>query len=213
MATRVLPREKWQPEGTGEHYAGERWAGGPRRARRDPRLVERLLERHGVGAGVVLDAACGTGRLRRAIGVDGRHWVGVDVSASMLGQARAGGAGRLVRADVERLPFARDTFDAVVACRLLHHLREPEELTRVLRELVRVSAGPVIVSFWNRASLPGLRRRLGWGRDEGPNGRVARTTEELRAAADEAGARVLEISHVMPWLSQQSFAVLREERV
>jgi ubiquinone/menaquinone biosynthesis C-methylase UbiE len=113
-----------------------------------------------------------------------------------------------VRADVERLPFATGSFAAVVACRLLHHVHEHDELTRLLRELVRVSAGPVLVTFWNRASLPGLRRRLGLARDEGPNGRVARTTEELRTAAEEAGAALVEVRHVLPWLSQQSFAVL-----
>jgi SAM-dependent methyltransferase len=205
------PAEKWQGADCGARYVRRRW-GSQRRAARDPRIVAELLERHGVRGGPVLDAACGTGRLREALSGDGRTWVGLDASAAMLGEARRAGARTFVRGDVGDLPFADGAFAAAVANRLLHHFADGGTIAAVLRELVRVSAGPIVVSYWNAASLPAWRRRLGLGRDEGPSGRVAHPTELLRRAAREAGAELVEVRHAIPVLSQQSFAVLRSAR-
>ena len=54
---------KWQEEDSGRRYSAERWK-SPRAAVRDPMLVERILDRHGVRPGLrpILDAPCGTGR-------------------------------------------------------------------------------------------------------------------------------------------------------
>ena len=210
MGTRTLPRDKWRPAGTGQRYDEHRWGAAQRsrRARLDPLAVAALLDDAGIRSGWVLDAACGTGRLRPSIETaDGaRRWIGVDASASMLGQGPRDG--RSVLGDVHRLPFADRSFDAVVANRLLHHLRERDELERAIAELIRVSRGPVIASFWNRDSLPGLRARLGFGRDEGPSGRVDRSPREIERAARAAGARVVRVRHLLLRLSRQSFVVL-----
>ena len=208
---RVRVRDKWQTEGSGSHYATERWRSS-RRKRRDPRIVAELLDAHGAGTGTILDAACGPARLRDAIGSRNRRWTGLDVSASMLSAAHTAGATPLVRGDVERLPFATDAFDAVVANRLLHHMRRECELVGVLTELVRVSRRLVVASFWNSVSWPGLRRVLGLARDEGTSGRVARTVGSMRAASERAGARILQVRHAAPLLSQQSFVVLEKLR-
>ena len=74
---------RWLRDGDGEHYAAGRWR--TRRAReRDPRLVERLLDVLGpqVPHETVLDAPCGTGRLRAGLEGRGLRWIGVDISPS-----------------------------------------------------------------------------------------------------------------------------------
>lgn len=93
--------------------------------------------------GVVLDAACGTGRalplLRRAVG-DAGTVLGVDVTPEMLGEATQLGrrtAAALVLGDVGRLPLAGRSVDAVLAAGMLAHLDGPAgglgELARVTR--------------------------------------------------------------------------------
>ncbi|MGW2180261.1 class I SAM-dependent methyltransferase [Streptomyces sp. NPDC001732] len=93
--------------------------------------------------GTVLDAGCGTGRalpaLRTVVGSRGTV-VGVDLTAAMLESAVRAGRDRegvLVLADVARLPFGAQAFDAVLAAGLVSHLSRPgpdlAELARVVR--------------------------------------------------------------------------------
>ncbi|MFD7446568.1 class I SAM-dependent methyltransferase [Streptomyces sp. NPDC059909] len=98
----------------------------------------------GVRAGdAVLDAGCGTGRalpaLRDAVGPGGTV-IGADLTPEMLDAAVRAGRdreGRLLLADVARLPLRSESLDAVFAAGLVAHLPEPEanlsELARVVR--------------------------------------------------------------------------------
>lgn len=203
---RQRPAAKWQAEECGERYASERWA-GKRRAQWDPRTIARLLDKYGVSSGPILDAACGTGRLRTAIEHGDRTWVGLDASLAMLREVTSAKAAARLRGEVEHLPFRDSVFAAVVANRLLHHFHSAEDLRRVLSELLRVSAGPVLVSYWNAASIPAWRRRLGLSKSEGPSGRVAHSTNLLRQIASELNSELLGTRHVLPLFSQQSYAV------
>jgi len=163
--------EKWSGADAAQHYAQGRFH-SPRAARRDPRLVAELLRAHAPHpTGFVLDAPCGTGRLAPVLTGHGTL-VGLDANRPMLERAAgAGSAGGWVQGSALALPFADRSFDAVVCCRLLHHLRDRGELERGVRELVRVSRRLVVASFWDAASWPALRVRLGLKRDEGPEGR------------------------------------------
>lgn len=200
--------DKWQDADAGQHYAGSRWRSS-RAALRDPMLVDRILARHGVRPSLrpILDAPCGTGRLRPMLERRGLRYVGVDLSPAMLGEARAGGAPALVQAHVARLPFQDESFDVVVCCRLLHHLHERAELESTIGELVRVSHRLVIASFWDAASLHAWRRRVGLRRSEGPRGRRAIGKRELRELFADAGADVLGFHHSFRFVAQQAFAV------
>ena len=199
--------ERWTDPEAGRRYAGGRWASA-RRAGRDLALVERMLDRAGDGHRTVLDAPCGGGRLFPLLRRRAPRLVGLDVSPPMLAEASGEGA-RVLRGDVFRLPFAEGAFDAVVCCRLLHHLDRDEDLRVAVSELVRVSRGHIVASFWDRASLPAWRRRLGLKRG---GTRVARSRAELRAAFEAAGARVLGYAHSMRWISQQAFLLARKDR-
>ena len=207
---------RWQAPAAGEHYAHARWS-STRHAERDPRLVAGLLEKHlsadrsaaAHGKALLLDAPCGTGRLRPTLSAHGRH-VGLDVSLPMLAEARqANPAGAWLRGNVTRLPFRDGSFDAVVCCRLLHHLAEPEALAEVLSELVRVSRALVIASFWDRGSLPAWRRA--WLPTTRPARRHARSRAELAAAFAHAGAEVVGWKHSLRFVSRQAFVVARKD--
>jgi demethylmenaquinone methyltransferase/2-methoxy-6-polyprenyl-1,4-benzoquinol methylase len=92
----------------------------------------------------VLDVACGTGLVSRAL-VErwGCHVVGLDQSASMLGRARQKLAGdprlaervTLTEGEAERLPFADRAFDHLTFTYLLRYVDDPGA---TLRELARV---------------------------------------------------------------------------
>lgn len=86
-------------------------------------------EIHGLTSGSVqgatLDLGCGSRVYYDVSGVT--RWVGMDVSAPMLGDVRffrdeRPASAQLVRSSCERIPFADASFDTVCAIFLLHHL-------------------------------------------------------------------------------------------
>jgi ubiquinone/menaquinone biosynthesis C-methylase UbiE len=86
----------------------------------------------------LLDLATGVGAMGVRLQRDfpGTWVVGVDLSATQLGAARANHPGLpLLRGDATRLPFADATFDRVHASWLLEHVPDP---LAVLREVRRV---------------------------------------------------------------------------
>src|SRR5665213_2471964 len=90
----------------------------------------------------LLDAGTGTGRMLELLAPHANRAVGVDVSPDMLAIARD----RLLRenlkntqvrlADIYRLPFTTDRFDAVLFHQVLHYLDDPgaavAEVARVM---------------------------------------------------------------------------------
>ena len=88
-----------------------------------------------------------------------RYVLAVEPSATMRAQ-RPAGAAPAVDAAAEQLPFDDDSFDAVMATMTVHQWRDVD---RGLRELRRVSRGPVVVltldapalqEFWLAAYIP-----------------------------------------------------------
>ena len=91
----------------------------------------------------ILDCGVGTGAFSLALldSIDQPvHVAGVDLSAPMLTQAQQMLEHRystldLQWGDIRRLPFADDSFDAVIFAHVLEHMVDPVEM---LREMVRV---------------------------------------------------------------------------
>ncbi len=102
-------------------------------------FFEAMLDAAGVGDGVrFLDAGCGGGGT--SVLADGRGAVvsGLDASAPLIDIARdrvSGGDFRV--GDLEALPFADESFDAVIAANSIQYA---EDRVAALRELARVSA-------------------------------------------------------------------------
>jgi SAM-dependent methyltransferase len=110
------------------------------------RKFERIAEvlRKHLPCRSLLDAGCGDGRYFHVIAADPptERLAGCDISERILATARktaaqVGLSPELVRANVESLPFADESFDLVLCTQVLEHLLSPadgvRELARVLR--------------------------------------------------------------------------------
>lgn len=119
------------------------------------RLLPDLSGRH------VLDIGCGTGRVSRiALERGASSVVGVDLSSSMLDEARArsGRSVEFLPGDVCALPFEASTFDVLTCALVLGHV---ERLGNALSEMNRVlrPGGRIVISgFHPFATLRGWER-------------------------------------------------------
>lgn len=95
----------------------------------------------------VLDVGCGPGSITLgfAKAVDRSEVVGVDLQQSQIDQAQALAGENQVKnvrfeaADIYRLPFPDDYFDAIFANAVLWHLREPLKALAEIRRVLRPS--------------------------------------------------------------------------
>jgi demethylmenaquinone methyltransferase/2-methoxy-6-polyprenyl-1,4-benzoquinol methylase len=102
---------------------------------------KRALKRAGLRPGMkVLDVACGTGAVTRAIlqGLKGSGAVtGVDPSAGMLEQARAHVAAEFCEGQAEALPFPDDAFDFLTMGYALRHVADLHKAFAEYRRVLR----------------------------------------------------------------------------
>jgi SAM-dependent methyltransferase len=135
------------------------------------RLEQPLLEealRECKSDGPALDVACGTGRITAFVATRFRHTVGVDVSRSMLEQARRTSRGiRFVQGDVAKKRGTRIRYSLITAFRFFQNA-EPALRMQVLNRIAEKLAphGVALVNLHaNPTSLYGiyhtLRRLLG----------------------------------------------------
>jgi SAM-dependent methyltransferase len=114
---------------------------GGRLAGRLTRLADAVTY-HVSGGGSVLDLGCGTGELAGTIAAAGLRATGCDISPEMLHLAAAAdpaGTVEWVQLDPawQVLPFASETFDAVVAASVLEYVDEPAAVLRECRRVLR----------------------------------------------------------------------------
>lgn len=136
--------------------------GGEWVSRRELTLVRSLLP----PGGRVLDLACGTGRSGLLLAECGYDVVGLDASGEMLEIARNKAAGKPVRwlqGDAFILPFAPQSFDAVVALRLAFHYPSIVALLRSVASAIRPGGAFVFDTLnWSPRAVAGLGHRT-WG--------------------------------------------------
>ncbi len=105
------------------------------------------------GTGRLLDIGTGTGRALELLAPRIGAGVGVDASPAMLALARArlaraGVANCSVRrADMYRLPFADESFDAAVLQMVLHHAEQPQAVLAEAARVVRPSGLLIVVEL------------------------------------------------------------------
>lgn len=99
----------------------------------------------------VLDAGCGSGEFLQLLRDRGAHAVGADPAAEMVTLARAVGV-EVVVADIENMPFEKDSFDVATA---VNALQFADDTTVALRELGRVvrTGGFIAIANWAEGSL------------------------------------------------------------
>ncbi len=116
----------------------------------DPQIADKVHTALG-GAGSLLNIRAGTTAYEPA----GPALTAVDPGAA-AGEQDPAAAVAVVAARPESLPFADDEFEAAMACLALHHWDDP---IAGLRELRRVTSGPVVILALDLAHL------VAWQRD------------------------------------------------
>ena len=123
--------------------------------RPDARIAARIAEALG-DARTVINVGAGAGNYEPA----GRDITAVEPSLEMIRQRPPSDA-TVVQGSAEELPFSDDSFDAAMAVLTVHHWTDQP---RGLREMQRVSRGPVVIltydpafrGFWLADYLPEL---------------------------------------------------------
>jgi ubiquinone/menaquinone biosynthesis C-methylase UbiE len=179
---------------------------------REERAIEFALGR--LRRGTVLDAACGTGRITALLQRNGFRATGCDISPAMMAVARRRLASLgydvpLVETSVECLPYPDQSFDAATCVGLLMHL-DADVRVRALRELARVSRGPMVVQY----GCVDLFQRVSARLTGIPPGQVRCpvSEQEMRVDLKRSGLRALSQSWVMRGLSSSVIVVLTKTR-
>ncbi len=123
------------------------------------RAIDPLLAAaHVASAMRVLDVATGPGYVAARASERGASAVGVDIAQPMVALARKLHPTIEFReADAERLPFADESFDAVLGNFVILHLAQPEQATAEFARVLR-PGGRVALSVWD---FPDRMRLLG----------------------------------------------------
>jgi SAM-dependent methyltransferase len=106
----------------------------------DPEYEEQILPlaaRELGGSTRVLDVGCGDGQVSRLAARLGAEVIGIDPTWNCVRVAHQRGSASFARAGAAGLPFASNSFDAVVACLVFEHIRDVDdaiaEVARVLQ--------------------------------------------------------------------------------
>jgi SAM-dependent methyltransferase len=115
----------------------------------------------------VLDLGCGAGGFLVAVAGRCERAAGIDLSLAWLVVCRkrleeAGITARLLCACAERLPFAPDTFDLVIAWDVLEHVADRDATVREAHRVTR-PGGVVACTTPNRFSLTAEPHCMVWG--------------------------------------------------
>lgn len=170
----------------------------------------------------VLDLPCGSGRLLPLLKKFGYKVTGADISSHMLLQARryAGPAGEncleetdnLQIANIFQTGFKDKCFDAVLCHRLFQYFPEPQLRQQALKELKRISKGPIVVSFLCNMAVSSLAadiRKIVFRRKA--RGCKAISCKTFANDARKAGLTVKKWIPMRPLTSERWYAVLEPD--
>lgn len=130
-----------------EHPFAQQWN---HNTRHYPKIADLVEGRH-----VILDVGCGEGTLVRYLAGRGHQVIGVDRDPAVLPPDSAGT--HFMLGDATGLPFADDSFDAVVSVEVLHQTR----MELALVEMRRVAKPGGLLVVLDTAKDGGLAD-LGW---------------------------------------------------
>lgn len=115
----------------------------------------------------VLDVGCGDGVLALKLAARGARATGVDVSSRMIevAERRARQEGRNARfgvAEAENLPFASDSFDALLAVTVLCLIEDTGSALREMRRVLKPGGRLIVGELGRSSSWAAARRVKGW---------------------------------------------------
>jgi len=170
--------------------------------RRERAALRALLAQRSWPAGPWLDAPSGTGRMSDELP---GPVVRIDRDLAMV--AAATGTGPRACASVHALPFADGAFAGVLCHRLLQHIPTAVERITILRELARVTRGPIVVSFFDASSLQHLRRQVRRCLGKKRSGRSAVRRGAFAAELRAAGLQVVAMQALRRLIAEQTLVL------
>ncbi len=118
-------------------------------------------------ASEVLDVGSGTGvllpLLTKAVGSEGRI-IETDISAGMLGQARAKGPGsntHYIQADIVSIPFTDKVFDLVICLNTLPHCHDKLQAITEMARVTKTGGRIAICHTMSREAVNHLHQSIG----------------------------------------------------
>lgn len=175
-------------------------------ALRSAEVTTRVGEALGARVERALDLACGPGILLPTLSAHAESVIGLDLTRRNLELAReavARGAVHLVRALAERIPFAPETFDAVVIRLALHHFARPRAVLDAARSLLRPGGRLVVLDVLGPDDPATRELRDAIERLRDPSHEALLTSTSLRGQLEEAGFTVREETL---WHQRRGFA-------
>ncbi|MDO8588895.1 MAG: class I SAM-dependent methyltransferase [Armatimonadota bacterium] len=205
--TEYRAKSAYQQTGEADTYDAARFRS--LKGRWEDRLEKRamIMALRDVPSGArVLDLPCGTGRITEFLLDLGYKVVGADISEPMMAHAREKlgdhpNLETLQQADAESLPYADAEFDAVTSIRFSNHV-PPDVRLRVLKEMRRVSKGPIIISYCNPNTISALKRRVKALIRKPHAPWNPATPRQVAAEAAQAGLKVSQAHAIIPLVSE-----------
>jgi 2-polyprenyl-3-methyl-5-hydroxy-6-metoxy-1,4-benzoquinol methylase len=153
----------------------------------------------------ILDVGVGTGRASLPLARAGKRVTGVDSSQAMLDATRANAGAtpiRLVCGDVAALPFSEERFDTIMALNTIAHFPHWDEILAEWKRFVRPGGRLAFDIFsLDHDRAVGAARGLSLEAADAAFGPTAHhdyfrrvTSEELVAACDGLGLRIVEVA-------------------
>lgn len=181
---------------------------------REFQLIRRHIRAH-EPCRTILDLPCGGGRLSRAIAGAAPDAIilEADVGLGQVRYAREHGLGEdrqfFMTASGFHIPVRDAGVDAVVCCRLLHHLPAPAEQERLIQELLRVARRFAVLTFFDYYSVKNTLRRLRAPFNRKPP-KITLKPERLREIAEGHGAELVAMPYLFFLSSGHRYALLRK---
>lgn len=195
--------------------------GGHARDRREQGCIERALATVPAGS-KVLDLPCGAGRLLPMLHRMGYQITEADYSPHMVDQARqlwqeflkstpdaAKTPVTFETQDVMRTTYPDKAFDATICNRLFHHFSESATRVSALRELARITKGPIIVSYFDAGTIDAqFKKVVRFVRGKRLKGRIPIPMKTFLADVKAAGLRLDQNFPTRPMVSPQTYVRL-----
>jgi ubiquinone/menaquinone biosynthesis C-methylase UbiE len=161
---------------------------------------------------LVLDLACGTGRITELLLSEGYKVWGVDISKEMLKVAkeklsRFGKTANFRQAEAERLPFVGKFFDSATCIKLLGHIPS-ETRVKILKEIKRVTKGPFIVAYYLSGPIADTKRKIRKFLTGNKAPWFPITKKSLEEELTSANLKILSEKHVLRHFSETLIMVL-----
>lgn len=188
--------------------------------RREMKILRTILKEieeksQGLHGAYVLDAPCGYGRFSSILLEKSVRLVDADLSFSMVERARnrenistipMGTVANLT----QDMPFRPHVFPLILSMRFFHHLHQPEERGRVLREFARSGAGWLILSYYQANALHHLQRKLRRLFKKSKTRIKMIGRREFRQQVEEAGFEIIRIFPLFRGIHAHHIALLKK---